>query len=95
MDFPTTVEAYTIPLAAAALGKTELTFKRWIEDDLIPVPILKDTVRGYRHYSVGEVQIMANVLSEHEREYTYYSTRHEHTKQQLMQLIYAWRRMYI
>ena len=51
MEYPTTVEAFTIPEAARALGRTELTLRRWIADDLVPEPILIDTTYHYRQYS--------------------------------------------
>lgn len=91
MDDPATVEAFTLPEAARALGRSELTLKRWIEDDLVPEPILRDTVRGYRLYSVGELRVIAQVLLDHEREYAYYRTEHELTKHRLMQQMQGYR----
>lgn len=92
MDHPVTADTYTVPEAAHALGKSELTFKRWIAEDLIPEPILTDTVRGYKHYSVGELRVIARVLAEHEREFAYYTTKHEATKQRIMQGLEGFRR---
>lgn len=95
MDYPVTVESYTIPEAAKALGRSELTFKRWIADDLIPEPILRDTSRNNRHYSVGELTTMARVLSEHERSYSYYTNRHTETRERMMQFMHAYRAEHI
>jgi len=95
MDHPVTVVTYTIPEAARALGKSELTFKRWIQEDLMPEPILMDTTRGYRHYSAGEVTVMANVLARHEREFAYYTAKHELTKHALLQAVQGYRSTYI
>jgi hypothetical protein len=91
MEYPTVVEAFTVPEAARALGRTELTFKRWIEDDLVPEPILQDTTRGYRQYSIGELRAMARVLAEHETEYKYYATTHTLTRERLMQAVFGYR----
>lgn len=95
MDHPVVVEAYTVPEAARALGRAELTMKRWLADDLIPEPILVDTLRGYRQYSVGELQSIAQVLVAHEREYTYYSSTHRLTRERIMQQVSAYRAHYI
>lgn len=89
------VATYTVREAALALGKTLMTFNRWISEDLIPEPILHDTVRGYRHYSEGEVRIMARVLAEHEREFTYYSTRHVLTQERMHQALFGYRESHI
>lgn len=83
---------YTIPKAAKALGKTELTIKRWIKDEMLPPPMLKDTVKGYLHYSEGELQLIANVLTEHNREYDYFHATHSHTVERLWQAIEGYRR---
>lgn len=95
MDYPTSVECFTLPEAAKALGRTELTLKKWIATDMIPAPVLRDTSRGYRHYSVGELRIMARVLAEHERDNAYYTTGSIYTKERLMQAVHAYRMQYI
>lgn len=71
MDHPTIAEVYTIPEAAKALGKTPLTIKRWIRDDLIPPPVLLDTIHGYQHYSRGEMEIIAELLGQYSKDYSY------------------------
>ena len=91
MEYPATVEAYTVPEAAKALGRTELTLKRWIEEDLIPAPILRDTTKGYRQYSVGELRVIARVLQVHEQEFSYYATTHTQTREQIMQQMHGYR----
>jgi hypothetical protein len=75
-----TVRAYTVPEAARALGKSELTFKRWIAERMIPEAILVDTVRGYRHYTEIELNSIAIVLRRHEREFSYYAKQHRQTR---------------
>jgi hypothetical protein len=91
MDHPALVETYTVPEAAKALGVSELTLKRWIEDDLVPEPILKDTTRSYRHYSIGELRVIARVLRAHQREFSYYTAKHEQTRHQMMQQMQGYR----
>lgn len=92
MDHPQVVETYTVPEAAHALGKSELTFKRWIAEDLIPEPVLRDTTRGYGHYSAGELRVIARILADHEREFSYYTTKHDSTRQRIMQSLEGYRR---
>lgn len=91
MDHPVVVTSYTVPEAAKALGRSEMTFKKWISDDLVPAPILKDTQHGYRIYSEGELRAVATVLAQHEIEFTYYSTKHEQTRHRLFQQVQAYR----
>jgi hypothetical protein len=91
MEYPATVECFSLPEAAKALGKAELTLKRWVEDDLVPEPVLKDTTRGYRQYSVGELRVIAQVLVEHEQNYSYYAATHTITKERLYQAVFGYR----
>ncbi len=95
MEYPATVEAYSVPEAARALGRTELTLKRWIDDDLVPAPILRDTTKGYRQYSVGELRVIARVLYVHEQEFSYYAATHVYTREQIMQQIHGFRAHHI
>lgn len=95
MEYPQVVEAFTLPEAARALGRTELTLKRWIEDDLIPEPILRDTSRGHRQYSVGELRILATQLQEHELESAYYARTHTARREQVMQHMFAFRQHHV
>ena len=95
MEHPVMVATYTIPEAARALGRSELTFKRWISEDLVPDPILVDTTRGYRHYSTGELRVIAAELAVHEREFSYYTSKHEDTRHRLMQRIQGYRASHI
>ena len=86
-----TVVTYTVPEAAKALGRSDLTFRKWIQEDLIPEPILRDVIRGYRLYSQGELQSIARVLAEHEQEFAYYAVRHEATRHRMFQHVQAYR----
>lgn len=85
------LDTYTIPEAAKALGKSEANFRRWITNDLIPSPYLKDRERSYYCYCVEELLIMARILAIHEREFVYFCAQHEMTSNQIHQQIHGYR----
>lgn len=95
MEYPHVVEAFTLPEAARALGRTELTLRRWLEEDMLPAPLLHDTSRHYRQYSVGELEVIARELKEHEREFTYYARTHHACRERIMQHVFAYRQLHI
>lgn len=95
MEYPATVEVYTISEAAAALGKSDLTLRRWISEELIPEPVLRDTSRNYKHYSVGELRVLRTLLAEHERDYVYYGAQHRDTRIRIEQAVHAYRARFI
>lgn len=64
-------ECYTVPMAASALDRCALTFKRWLKEDMVPPPILEEVSTGYDQYEVGELDIIRQHLVEHEQEYSY------------------------
>lgn len=70
-ETPVNVESFTIPELARALGRAELTIRRWIEADKIPGPYLRETTRNLRVYSVGEARVIARVLSRRENDFVY------------------------
>lgn len=84
-------EVYTIPEAAAALGKALLTLKRWIQQGIVPEPVVTDTVKGHKHYTKGELQSIARILIEHEAEYTYLKQTHTDTVSRLHEVVSAYR----
>ena len=59
LDHPEFVETYRMSEAALALGRSMLTLKRWIKEKIIPEPILKDVIYGYKHYRQGELKLIA------------------------------------
>lgn len=95
MDHPVAVESYTIPEAAVALGRSVATIRRWVEADKIPEPYLRDVATNHRVYSVGELQVMARVIAQHEREFSYLVSGSTHTAQTLHQAVHAYRSEYI
>lgn len=95
MEYPQVVEAFTLPEAARALGRTELTLKRWITADMIPAPILRETTRHYFQYSAGELDVIARELQEHEREFAYYAETHIATRERIAQHVFAYRQQHV
>lgn len=78
-----TVECFSVPEAARALGKTELTMKKWIDEGMLPTPVLHDTARRYRQYSVGELRVIARVLAAHGEDFSYYAKNHIGTRERM------------
>jgi hypothetical protein len=95
MDSPTTVESYTIPEAAEAMGKSLNTFRRWVDDELIPPPYLRDTQSGYRVYSRGEMDIISEALRRHAEEFSYFRSDHSTVIHLINQRIQAYRSMHV
>lgn len=93
MDHPVSVESYSVPQAAAALGRPESTLRRWIEADKIPPPcLLSGTTKVY---SYGELDVMARVIAQHEREFVYLVSEHTYIVETLHQAVHAYRSQYI
>lgn len=95
MDHPVSIESFTVPEAAEALGRSVATLRRWIEADKVPEPYLHDLARGYAIYSVGELQVMARVIGQHEREFNYFVSEHNSIVETLHQAVSAYRSEYI
>lgn len=95
MDSPAVVESFTIPEAADALGKSLNTFRRWVQDGLIPGPYLRDTQSNYRVYSKGELTIIAQALQVHGQEFAYFRADHTTVIHEINQRIQAYRSMHI
>lgn len=95
MDHPVSVESYTIPQAAQALGRSAQTLRRWIEDDRIPGPVLEDTHRHLMVYSAGELAVIARHLAEMESEMAYFVSRDSNAKERLQQAVHGYRMQYI
>lgn len=95
MDHPVAIESFTIPQAAEALGRSMATLRRWIDGDKIPAPYLSEVVRRHKVYSVGELQVIARVIAQHEREFVYLVSEHTHIVETLQQAVHAYRSEYI
>lgn len=74
-----------------ALGKSLPTFRRWLSNDLIPQPYLRDMSSGYHVYSRGELDIIAAALTEHSQVFTYYCEKHENVRHSIHQRMQAYR----
>ena len=95
VDHPETVVCYRLSEAAKALGRSTLTLKRWIQDKLVPEPIIRDTTYNYKQYSEGELQLIAKHLAEHEKVYDYLHYTHSTTIHKMWQSIEAYRKSYL
>ena len=89
---PICMDVFTLPESAKFLGKSIITFKRWINDNIIPPPILSCTSYNYMHYSLGELQSIVRILKEHEKNYEYLSTANDKTINQLWHDIEEYRK---
>jgi len=95
MDHPVVINAFTVPEAATAMGRSELCLKRWIAEGLVPPPVLCDTVRNYRQYSAGELAVIAEEIRKHEREFKYLSSTHTVTINAIWQRVQGYRSTHI
>lgn len=95
MDHPVSVESFTIPEAAEALGRSVSTIRRWLEADRLPAPHLEDIANHYRVYSVGELEVIARLIASHEREFVYLVSENTHIVESLHQAIHAYRAQYV
>lgn len=85
------VTTFTIPELALALGKAELTIRRWIEADKIPAPYLRETTRNLRVYSLGELQTLVDVLARFGRDFSYLSAADSTALARLHETMHAYR----
>lgn len=81
------LETFNIVEAAAALGRSGPVFRRWVHDDMVPKPILKDTTRQHYFYSRDELEIIQSILVEHEKEFAYFCASHSVTANKIHQAI--------
>lgn len=89
------MESFTIPEVARALGRAELTIRRWIDADKIPEPYLRETTRNLRVYSLGEVQVIARVLARREADFTYLTSTDHAAIAEMQEYMQAYRAHHI
>ena len=70
---------YTMPAAAVAVGKTTMTFKKWIASGWIPDPVYVDSVYQHNQYTMAEIKAIVKVLSKHYETYDYLNSHHVNT----------------
>lgn len=86
-------ETFSIAEAAKALGKSAMTIRRWVGDnELIPEPVLEDTVYHHKVYDRGELQLIAEALAAHEAEFSNLHQSHTDTIHRIAQSVDAYRR---
>jgi hypothetical protein len=88
---PQYMDAYSMLEAAEALGRDALNFKRWVQNGVIPPPVLHETRRGFKQYSYGELEVLRRELLVHWREFTYLSARHTDTVSRIWSAIQTYR----
>ena len=92
---PTVIEAYTLNEAGQALGKTLLTLRTWVVNGILPRCVLKDTTFGYQQFSRGELDVIAEIVAEHEQQYAYLRKNHVTTIERLWSALATYRETYI
>ena len=95
MDHPVSVESFSVAEAAEALGRSVSTLRRWIADDKIPAPYLRDVSKGNNVYSVGELQVISRYLTQLEAQYAYLVSDNSLVIEQLRQALHAYRAQFI
>lgn len=59
------IDAYSIVMAAEALGKSVIQVRSWIEKAFIPPPVLRVVNHGYSVYDSTEMEIIRDHLYRH------------------------------
>ena len=95
MDHPVSVESFTLPQAASALGRSQATIRRWLEADKIPAPHLRDVNRNHLVYSVGELEVIARHIAQFEQSFSYLVSEQTHIVETLHQAVHAYRSQFI
>lgn len=85
------VPTFTLGELADAIGKSEMTVRRWIQDDKLPEPYLRDVSRqNVRVYSIGEVRIIHDVLSRRDG-FAYLTSTDNHAITELNERLHHYR----
>jgi len=74
---PFNERAYTMTQAASAVGKSLVTFRRWITDGIIPEPEYEDTSHKYVQYLHWEIEALIGPIADHFDKFDYLHTKHE------------------
>ena len=70
------MNVYSVNRAAKYFGKSNLTLRKWIDQGIIPTPILIDSSRGFKYYTKDELDIIAKVIEKHTKTYSYILSSH-------------------
>lgn len=71
--------SYSLNQTAAALGKSQLAFKRWVKDGIVPETEYVDSSHKYQQYLVWEVEAAIGPIADHFDVFDYLHTTHEDT----------------
>ena len=85
------LRTFNITEAAEALGRSLPNFRRWVNNEMIPEPVLRETTRRLFCYSGGELQLIAQVLARHEQEFSYFCEKHTQVVEEIAQAIHGYR----
>lgn len=89
------IESFTIAEAAEAIGRNELTFRRWVDRDMVPAPYLVDKNSRAKLYSKGELEVIARILARHSVEFQNLCETHAHVIHTMHQHMQAYRTHYV
>jgi hypothetical protein len=83
----------SIPKTADMLQLLYQTLWRWIDNGIVPAPILNVPLpkRPYSAYHVNEVRILVEEIGAHEQEYAYFRKDHKEVRGRIERRILAFR----
>jgi len=70
------LHSFSLSEAADALGRSLITFRKWVSQNLVPGPIFADVTKGNFCYTAPEITAIAEGLSSHERDFVYLGVAH-------------------
>lgn len=71
--------SFSVNETAAALCKSQLTFKKWIREGIVPEPVYQDSRYGYAQYLQWEVEALVKAVGDHFDYFDYLRVTHEET----------------
>ena len=77
LDDIVVLESYTLRQTGDALGRSILTIRTWIKNGIIPEPFCTEAATGYKVYARFELDVMAEILADHETHSQYVSADNE------------------
>jgi hypothetical protein len=89
---PRVAKCYTMNEASVSVGRSGLTFKKWVSEGILPEPIFSDTTYGWRLFLSEELKSIASVLYKHECEFAYLTRNHTDTIERLHDAVSSARR---
>lgn len=69
------LEGFTLRETGEALGRSLLTIRSWIENEIILAPFCFEAATGYQQYTRFELDALSEILCEHEQHSQYVSSQ--------------------